>query len=218
MRYDIRGFGRSTGHADVTAAASDLAALLDSLRIPSAAIVGLSMGARIALNFAVNYPQRVSALVLYGAPPTADFSVASPEFMVMFQGFVQTAKTQGLDSLGKVVFASELAWSPPNRSDIAPKIVRAWEGFTARDLTHPMPPSNRVPVTRLNELNDLRMPVLVIHGDHELAWFRQFDDTVMARVPHANRVVIANAGHLAHFAEPEQFNRAVLDFLRDTSR
>src|SRR5918992_1063641 len=40
IRYDVRGFGRSTGHADQTAHASDLAALLDSLRIPSAAVVG----------------------------------------------------------------------------------------------------------------------------------------------------------------------------------
>jgi pimeloyl-ACP methyl ester carboxylesterase len=65
----------------------------------------------------------------------------------------------------------------------------------------------------MSQLNDIRVPVLVIHGDHELAWFRQFDDTLMARVPGAKRVVIANGGHAAHFAHPEEFNRAVLSFL-----
>jgi 3-oxoadipate enol-lactonase len=64
IRYDVRGFGRSTGHADQTANASDLAALLDSLHVQSATLAGLSMGSGIALNFAVNYPQRVRALVL----------------------------------------------------------------------------------------------------------------------------------------------------------
>jgi 3-oxoadipate enol-lactonase len=214
IRYDVRGFGRSTGHADPTAHASDLAALLDSLRVPSATLVGLSMGADIALNFAVNYPRRVNALVLYGAPPTMDFPVAPPaEFMAMFQSLPGIVKQHGLDSLRKVLFASELAWNPPSRPDIAPKLAKAWEGYTARDLTDPKPPSNRVARTRLNQLNDIRVPVLVIHGDRELAWFRHFNDTLMARVPGARRAIVANGGHGAHFAHPDAFNRAVLAFL-----
>jgi pimeloyl-ACP methyl ester carboxylesterase len=219
IRYDVRGFGRSTGYADQTANASDLAALLDSLRVPSATLVGLSMGSDIALNFAVNYPQRVRALVLYGAPPTQDFPVApAPEFMAQFQSFGEIAKKQGLDSLRKALVASDLAWMPPNRPDVAPKLAKAWEGYTARDLTDPRPPSKRVPPTRLAQLNDVRVPVLVIHGDHELAWFRQFDDTLMARLPRAKRVIIANGGHGAHFAQPDEFNRAVLQFLGTVPR
>lgn len=214
IRYDVRGFGRSTGDADPTAHASDLAALLDSLGIQSATLVGLSMGADIALNFAVNYPRRVNALVLYGAPPTLEFPVApSPEFMAFFQSLQPIAKQHGLDSLRKALFASELAWAPPNRPDIVPKLAKAWEGYTARDLTDPKPPSNRVPRTRMSQLNTLRMPVLVVHGDHEVGWFRQFNDSLMARVPHARRAIIANGGHGAHFAHPEAFNRALLGFL-----
>ena len=214
IRYDVRGFGRSTGHVDHTAQASDLAALLDSLRVPSATLVGLSMGSQIALNFAVNYPQRVRALVLYGAPPTMDFHVAAPpELMAAFQRYPEIVKKHGLDSLRKELFASELAWSPPNRPDINRKLEKAWAGYTARDMTDPKPPSNRVPPTRLSQINEVRVPVLVIHGDHELAWFRQFADTLMARLPIARRVVIADGGHGAHFAQPDAFNRAVLQFL-----
>ena len=214
IRYDVRGFGRSTGHVDQTAQASDLAALLDSLRVPSATILGLSMGSQIALNFAVNYPQRVRALVLYGAPPTMDFPIPpSPEMAASFQRWPEIAKKHGVDSLGKELFASELSWMPPNRPDIKPKLEKAWAGYTARDLIDPKPLSNRVPLTRLSQINDVRVPVLVIHGDHEVPWFRQFDDTLMARLPNAKRVVIANGGHGAHFAQPDAFNRAVLQFL-----
>ena len=214
IRYDVRGFGRSAGHVDPTTNAADLATLLDSLRIPSATIIGLSMGSDIALNFAVNNPQRVRALVLYGAPPTQDFPVAPPpEFTALFQSFPEIVRKYGLDSLRKSLFASDLAWSPPNRPDIDAKLAKAWEGYTARELTDPRPPSNRVPPTRLAQINGVRVPVLVIHGDHELSWFRQFDDTLMARLPNAQRVIIANGGHGAHFAQPEAFNRAVLAFL-----
>jgi 3-oxoadipate enol-lactonase len=214
IRYDVRGFGRSTGDVDETANAADLATLLDSLGIARTAVVGLSMGAAIALNFAVNYPARVSSLVLYGAPPTNDFPIAGPpELFALFASLPNIVKTYGLDSLRKTLFASELAWSPPNRPDIDRKLLKAWEGYTARELTDPKPPSGRVPPTRIAQINDVRVPTLVIYGDHELAWFRQFDDTLMARLPNAKRVVIANAGHGAHFAHPESFNRAVLDFL-----
>jgi 3-oxoadipate enol-lactonase len=214
----VRGFGRSTGHVDPTAQASDLAALLDSLKIPSATLVGLSMGASIALNFAVSYPGRVRALVLYGAPPVMGFTVAPPPaFMAMFQTLPEIAKKHGLDSLRAALNASELAWMPPNRSDIAPKLAKAWEGYTGRDLIDPRPPSKRVPPTQLSQLNDIRVPTLVIHGDHEVAWFRQFNDTLVARVPKAKRVIIANGGHGAHFAHPEAFNQAVSDFLRQVN-
>ena len=214
IRYDVRGFGRSTGDVDGTSAASDLATLLDSLRIPRAAVVGLSMGARIALNFAVNYPDRVTALVLYGAPPTADFPVPeSPEMRALFARLPEIAKTYGPDSVLVAVHASELGWMPPGNAEAVRKARRGSEGYNARDLTHPTKPSGRVPRTTMAQINSVRIPVLLIHGDHEVARFRQFNDTLLARLPNARRVVIENAGHGAHFSEPEKFNRALLDFL-----
>lgn len=215
VRYDVRGFGRSTGAVDQTEGAADLATLLDTLGIRRAAIVGLSMGSQVALNFAVNFPERVNALVLYGAPPTNDFTVpGSPELYALFTSLPDIMKTHGLDSVRKAIIASELGWSPPNRPDIERKILRAWAGYTGRDLTNPTPPSGRVPPTRLAQIDDVRVPTLVIHGAREVAWFRQFNDTLMARLPNAKRVVIENAGHGAHFAEPEKFNRAVMEFLQ----
>jgi 3-oxoadipate enol-lactonase len=214
VRYDVRGFGRSAGDVDQTEGASDLAILLDSLGIRRAAIVGLSMGSQIALNFAVNHPERVSALVLYGAPPTNDFTVpGDPGMFALFTRLPNIIKAHGVDSVRKAIMATELGWSPPNRPDIDRKILRGWEGYTGRDLTNPKTPSGRVPPTRLSQVDSVRIPTLVIHGDHEVAWFRQFNDTLMARLPSARRVIIENGGHGAHFAEPEKFNRAVLQFL-----
>src|SRR5262245_57108437 len=65
VRYDLRGFGKSSmpttepyTHAD------DLKALLDCLNIERAHVLGLSMGGSIAINFALNYPAMVDRLVL----------------------------------------------------------------------------------------------------------------------------------------------------------
>ena len=64
LRYDVRGHGRSTIPATLPASADDLRALLDELQISRVTIVGLSMGATIALDFALTHPAYVDRLVL----------------------------------------------------------------------------------------------------------------------------------------------------------
>jgi pimeloyl-ACP methyl ester carboxylesterase len=66
--YDARGHGESAAPEDESAyeyadLAADLGALLDTLGLERAALVGSSMGAATAMRFAVDHPERVSALV-----------------------------------------------------------------------------------------------------------------------------------------------------------
>ena len=121
LRYDSPGFGKSTGVADETAEPADLLVLLEALHIDHAYIVGHSRGGGIALRFAAAYPERVDGLVLYGSTPPAGFPV-SPEFRQWRGSLPGIAKQYGLDSVGKMVLASDLAWVPPGRSDIAERI------------------------------------------------------------------------------------------------
>lgn len=212
LRYDRRGYGRSTGHADRTADPDDLRRLLDSLHVDAAAVLGLSAGARVALDFAVAFPKRVSALVLYGLTPPDGYA-PMPELPRPLDVFGPIAREQGLDSLGRVLMAHPLAWTPPEKPEARAAILRAWSRYDGRDLLDPVPPSGRVPQARMDQLAAIAVPTLVISGDHELPLFLAVGDTVAHRVPHAARVVIAGGGHGAHFAQPERFNAAVLDFL-----
>src|SRR5688572_9532583 len=66
IRYDVRGFGRSTRPSESYRSHEDLLTILDSLHVRKASIVGLSLGGRIALDFALTQPDRVTALVLAG--------------------------------------------------------------------------------------------------------------------------------------------------------
>jgi pimeloyl-ACP methyl ester carboxylesterase len=64
IRYDVRGHGTSRVSGDLPAPVVDLLGLLDELDVPRATLVGLSMGATIALDFALTHPERVERLVL----------------------------------------------------------------------------------------------------------------------------------------------------------
>jgi pimeloyl-ACP methyl ester carboxylesterase len=211
LHYDVRGFAGSTGHADASANPEDLRLLLDALGIRTAHIVGLSMGADVALRFAVHFPERVSAVVLYGAPPTPD-APQPVELFELFGSLPDLAKRQGLDTVGKLIMSSPLAWMPPERPELKEAMLREWAKYDGRDLLDPRPPSGRTAEISLAQVSRLRMPTLIVHGDHELPSFKAFADTLVRRIPNARKVVIANGGHGAHFAQPERFNRALLEF------
>ena len=212
LRYDRRGFGASTGHADPTADPDDLRILLDSLNIRSAVVLGLSGGARTALNFAVAFPDRLSALVLYGSGPPLGFQPMPAQPRPNTQ-FGEIAKKYGLDSLRKFVESTELNWEPPNNPGYRRRLDRMWSRYEGRDLLDPRPRSGRIPLSRMEDLAKVRVPTLIVVGDHEMALFRLVADTLVRRLADARKVVITDGGHGAHFAQPEQFNAALLQFL-----
>jgi pimeloyl-ACP methyl ester carboxylesterase len=212
IRYDRRGFGQSTGYADATADPDDLRILLDSLQIRSAILLGISAGARAAVNFAVAFPDRVKALVIYGLAPIPGFT-PMPEGPGPVAVFREIAQNHGLDSAGKALRAHPLAWMPPNRPDLQVLLKEQWARYAGKDLLDPRPESGRVPHAHLDQVATIIVPSLVVSGDHDLPLFIAVGDTVVRRIKGAKRTMIANAGHGAHFAEPAQFNAAVLQFL-----
>jgi pimeloyl-ACP methyl ester carboxylesterase len=216
VRYDSPGYGKSTGFSDESAEPMDLLILLEALRIDHAYIVGLSRGGDVALRFAAAYPQKVDGLVLYGAGhPSVP---VPPEIVQVFGSLPGIAKQYGLDSVGKLVLSSDLAWVPPGRNDITERYRRLWASYAGKDLLDPHPESGLVPMPNTTWLSTLRVPTLVINGDHDLPFIAAAADTFAHRIPNVRKVVIPNGGHGAHFAQPTTFNGALLDFFNEVER
>ena len=215
VRYDSRGFGKSTGFADESAEPQDLLLLLEALHVKKAYIVGHSRGGSVALRFASAFPNRVAGLVLYGAFPEG--FPAPPEVGQLFASLPTIAKQNGLDSVGKLVLGV-IGWVPAGRTDVTDRYRRLWAAYSGKDLLDPHPESGRTPVPQISELGNLKVPTLVIIGDHEVPFIAAAADTLAAHIPGAKKVVIANAGHGAHFAQPASFNSALMDFFYDVER
>jgi 3-oxoadipate enol-lactonase len=211
IRFDRRGFGQSTGNADVSADADDVRILLDSLGIRTAHLVGLSAGARVALRFAAAFPDRVGGLVLYGAPPGPDFP-GDPPGRGQQQLMPAIMRQHGIDSVRKAILAAPIAWIPPGRPELVARLQASLAQYTGRDLLNPQPQSGRVPEVRWDQTQNVRAATLIVHGDHEVPRNIAFADSMLRRMPNARRVVIKDGGHGAHFAQPEQFNAALWQF------
>ena len=136
----------------------------------------------------------------------------------MFASLPAIAKQNGLDSVGKIVLASPIAWVPPGRNDVIDRYRRLWASYSGKDLLDPHAESGRVPAVTIAQLANIRVPTLVIVGDHEAPFIAAVADTLAQRIPGAKKVVIPNAGHGAHFAQPASFNSALMDFIFDVER
>ena len=96
LRYDLRGHGGSaTGQTPyrLETLAADAAGLLDHLQINRIAFTGLSIGGMVAQVFALQYPERLSALVLCSTG-----SRTEPQAKVSLDQRIQKAETEGMGS------------------------------------------------------------------------------------------------------------------------
>jgi pimeloyl-ACP methyl ester carboxylesterase len=217
MRYDSPGYGASTGFDDESVEPLDLLVLLEALHIDRVYLVGLSRGGSVALRFANAYPERVDALVLYGTGPPADVQIPA-DVAQLFGSLPGIAKTHGLDSVGKLIISSPLFWVPPGRADVTERYRQFWASYKGKDLLDPRPESGLVPLPNIARLSALRVPTLVLIGDHDMPFVAAAADTFAHHIPNARKVVIPNAGHGAHFAQPASFNSALMDFFNEVER
>jgi 3-oxoadipate enol-lactonase len=220
IALDRRGYGESTGFADPSADPGDVRAILDTLHIRSAVIVGHSAGADVATRFAAAMPGRVDALVLYGGGEPLGFPVP-PDTAGPLGGFDmrQFAREYGVDSLMHFLEGLPMFRPGPDRTPERDARVRAIvAGYAGRDLLEDHPQSGRFPPARLEEMKTWHMPVLFISGTQERARWQMVADSLVKWLPGARKVLISGGGHGVHIDEPARFDAALLAFLREVYR
>lgn len=206
IAYDLRGHGRSIAAMEPYSAVDDLAALMDELGVGSAHLIGLSNGARIALDFALSHPSRARSLVLASPGVSGytggDFSYMAPVIAAVRAGNLEQAAE---------LWAATPLMHVPNDSTAA-AFIRTMSRDNRSIWGQRANPERPLSPPAINRLAEVSVPVLVIAGENDLPYLRRLADTVAQTIPGASKVVIPGAGHMANVAAPEAFNRAVLSF------
>ena len=207
VRFDLRGFGRSTSEATPFSDVDDIVALLDHLRIERAHFVGLSMGARVAVDFALVHPERVGALVSadgvlsgFGPLPQEVLDV----FALAADGHVSEATERWL-STSLFVPAMEIP-------QVADRLRRMVSDFGWWRMLHPglVQPID-LPVA--GRLREIATPTLVIAGERDIPMVITQCQALTEGIRDARYVALSGTGHMSNMEDPSTFNAAVRDFL-----
>lgn len=208
VRYDLRGHGRSAAPTGPYTSAGDLLGVLDALGIRRAALVGLSAGARVAIDFALEHPERVSRLLL-ASPGLGGYVPREP--MTWMAPVIAAARAGHPDSAAALWAATPIMRVP----DDAAARVRDMVMDNAKLWTLASNPERPLAPPAIERLGDIRVPVLVLVGGGDVPDERRVADTLAAAIPGARELVIPGAGHLLDFTARAAFDSALVRFLRE---
>jgi pimeloyl-ACP methyl ester carboxylesterase len=215
IRYDAQGFGRSPLASAPAIRADDLHRVLDGLGIGRAHLVGLSMGGTTALDFALQHPARVGALVL-AASGCSGLSPADA-WLAEQNAQEEAALERGdIEAALRVDLQTWLAGPKRRLEEMPPDLVQTLAPMARAVLLNDVErkPTPQIQPPAVGRLGEVRAPTLVLVGDADVARALAYADVLASGIPGARRQVFAGAAHMLNREQPAAFNQAVLDFLR----
>lgn len=213
IAYDLRSFGRSTDAGTEYSDHDDLAGLMGTLGIDRATLIGCSNGGRIALDAALAYPHMVRALVL-SAPGLRGFDWAE-------ETRAGWAEDEAALVRGDIAAAAEVnlrMWvDGPSRSpeQVDPSFRSLAREMVTLCLTRQSGegPARPLAPPAIERLGEVRVPTLLLVGEHDQPDMLRIVDLLADRIPSARKAIVAGAAHLLPLERPSEFNRLVLGFL-----
>ncbi|WP_072689091.1 alpha/beta fold hydrolase [Rhodococcus marinonascens] len=207
---DLRGHGRSDKPHDETAYAMDLVsgdilAVLDHLKMPSAHVLGYSLGGRVALALAVGAPERLESLIIGGGssrPQACAFD------RLFFPGCVDVLDQDGMDA-----FLEQ--WNSRRSWPIDAGTRAAFKANDAKALAAYMRRSGVEPGVDDEVLRGIAVPTLLFVGSHDT---ERLGDTrrAAALIPGASLAILPGFDHSTTVAASTEVLAAVEPFLART--
>ncbi len=213
ITFSHRGFAPSTvasGLPDPADYAGDLAALVDHLGLGDVAIVAQSMGGWGAVEFALQAPKRVRAIVLAATSGTFDARAADPKAFAAWEVWAAAERLR-LNAASIHPAAGEaMARDRPDLKFLYSSIDAMSQGLDKEALR------KRLFAARVRPLGDaarLPMPVLVACGEKDPVFASPLGAAFAAAFPQGRHIEFAKAGHSAYFEIAPEFNRRIEAFL-----
>lgn len=206
LRYDLRGQGASDDPTEVYSNHADLLALLNEVGESEVSLIGLSAGAQVALDVALEAPHRVRRMVLV----SPSLSGYTPKEMPPFLADLSAAlRVRDFERANEVLLASSIMSVPPRFVDL----VRTMVEDNSRLWTIPYSLVEQVSPPAIQRLETIQTPTLVLVGENDLEAIRAQSLLLERRSADARLVTITGGGHLLNMTSPDAFRAAVSAFL-----
>ena len=224
IAVDMLGHGQSDapdepGRYDITNLSADLAALLTDLNVEQTAVLGYSMGGRVALYFALHYPALINRLILESASPglvaTSERAVRVESDNALADFIEQAGLSAFVDRWERLPLWASQATLPPSLKAILhqQRLTNSPVGLanSLRGL------GTGVQVSLWERLPDLAQPTLLIAGASDLK-FTGIAKEMADLLPAARLEIVPQAGHAVHLEQPVIFDQLIGGFLQQVAK
>jgi pimeloyl-ACP methyl ester carboxylesterase len=217
IRYDVRGFGQSTTEDVAFSHQADLRAVLDAAGVTRAAFVGNSKGGTIALDSAIESPDRVVAVVGVAAGLGGFDGGETPEEVPIRETYEAIDSAEPFDDDALTAFEVQVWMSGPLQPlERVPLALRARTYEMALPLNQrdrvrgrqvrPDPPASE-------RLAELRCPVLAIAGTLDFSECVATARHLETDAPDARALIWDDVAHMIGMEQPDRLARAIADFV-----
>ncbi len=200
---DLPGHGKSegVGKQNIDDYVKNILAFLDALNLPAAVIIGHSMGSAIALQLALNAPNRVLGLVLLGsgsrlrvAPSILENTATEATFPLAVKSIIEASFSSKSSSHLKELAAKKMLETRPT---VLHGDFIACNNFNVGE-----------------KLGDIKIPTLIVCGTEDKMTPPQYSKSLHEELPNSELEFIEGAGHMVMLEKPRQVAEVVERFIK----
>ncbi len=210
VAVDMRGHGLSAkprGKYTIEQMANDIAELMQKLDLKSAHCIGLSLGAMVLLQLALDRPELIKSMVIVNATPKVDRSTFRKKRLIAIRFFI--VRVLGLNVAGKIL--AKKLFPHPEQIQRRKKFLKYW----LRNRKHAYLSVARAIINWdiSDELHKINIATLVVSGEFDYTSV-EVKKKYMRCIKNARLEVVKNSGHATPADQPEYFNKIVKKFIR----
>ncbi len=210
VRYDHRGFGKSSPPDKPYSPVADLVALMDHLQLKRANLVGNSMGGTLALDFALLQPDRTGAVVVIAS--TAGGYPVPEEDVKKVDDVMRAARDQGPGPAVTLWLRHPMVKVAAQHATAGPLLRTMVEDNQRMFLAEHWPQEPMTPPA-YERLAGLNANVLFVVGDQDVTSVRSGAEASAARIKKSKVVTIKDADHLPQMEHPEAVNKLLVEYI-----
>ncbi|MDH5680254.1 MAG: alpha/beta hydrolase [Spirochaetota bacterium] len=213
LRYDVRGYGQSPAPEDNNYyQTDDLKGLMDYLDVPNAHVLGLSMGGGIALNFTLDYPDRVKSLFLVGS--VIPGYVYPEQYLTSRVSLADIAQKEGVKKAIDTWLDQPLLRPAMTNPAVAPRLREIISDYSGHHWLHQYYGLVRGK-TAYDRLHTIDKPTHILVGQHEAPHLLHAAEILFQGIDDTQKAILPDAGHILNMENPVIFNKALTVYLND---
>lgn len=219
ITIDLRGFGKSSCGEKWSGAdmANDVKGIIETLGLADVAVLGFSMSGPVAVRLAYEMPDIVTRLILVSSILPSSGHTRTPGETRLQERELTALETGGIEGwLESISFRTGPLVEGMFEKN--PAIAPLWEQIISRhrrDYLLCMLRGRLDTISNIDwrsRLEKIRQKTLIIAGSNDLK-FIDASRHLAGAIPDSKIVIIDGAGHIVNLEAPEEFSRAVLEFL-----